>query len=249
MNTSNKKKNPFSGDVEFEFKSKTILLISDLHMPYHHADAFAFLKHLKKLYKPDLVVSLGDLGDFHNISFHDSDPDLLSAGDELDALQENAALLEKIFPELVILGSNHGDLPLRKAFASGLPASFIKPYNDLYEVGHSWHFVDDLTLVDDDAYIYMCHGTSKDGIKLATQRGVNVCQGHYHTEFNIKYASNPRDLLWSVQSGCLIDPKSLAFAYNKLQLNRPIIGTSVIVNGHPVLEPMVLGRDGRWIGL
>jgi len=242
------KKSVFDGDVKYKWSEKTILFLSDIHAPYHHKDVIAFLRHLKKLYKPDLVVSLGDLADFHNISFHDSDPQLDSAGRELEKLQAFAKELEKLFPELVIIGSNHGDLPLRKAFAAGLPASMIKPYNAIYEVGPGWHFIDDLTLVDNDRYIYCCHGTVKDGLKLTTQRGVNTVQGHYHTEFNIKYASNPRDLLWSLQAGCLIDPKALAFAYNKHQVNRPIIGTAVVVNGHPVLEPMVLDNNGRWVG-
>jgi hypothetical protein len=233
----------------YSFYSKTILCISDLHIPYHHPDSFAFLKHLKKLYKPDLVVSLGDLGDFHNISFHDSDPDLPSAGDELKKLQEYSVQLEKIFPNMIIIGSNHGDLPLRRLFAAGLSKKLLRPYCEIYGVGKGWVFADDLTLTSKSQTIYFNHGIVKNGLKLATQRGVNVVQGHYHTEFNIQYASNPQDLLWSLQTGCLINPQSLAFAYNKLQVNRPIIGTAVIVDGQPILEPMILNSKGRWIGV
>ena len=64
-------------------KHKSILVISDLHIPYHHRDSFEFLKALKKKYKPDLVVNIGDEIDCHALSFHDSNPDLPSAGDEL----------------------------------------------------------------------------------------------------------------------------------------------------------------------
>ena len=62
---------------------KSILCISDLHIPYHHPQAFDFLKALKKKIKPDLIVNGGDELDKHALSFHDSDPDLPSAGDEL----------------------------------------------------------------------------------------------------------------------------------------------------------------------
>ena len=62
---------------------KKILVISDLHIPYHHKDAFDFLKEIKKEYNPDFVVNIGDLLDFHAISMHSHDPDLSSAGDEL----------------------------------------------------------------------------------------------------------------------------------------------------------------------
>jgi hypothetical protein len=232
--------------LKFAHKSKTILFISDLHIPYHHPDAFAFLKYLKKKLKPDLVVNVGDLADFHNVSFHDSDPDLMGAGDELIALQRYSRELEKIFPSMIIVGSNHGDLPVRKAFAGGLPKSFIRPYNEIYDVGSGWQFVDDLLLDDKGELLYVAHGISKNGLKLAAQRGVCVVQGHYHTEFRVDYISNPRDLLWSMQVGCLINPKSLAFAYNKLQLARPIIGTGATIDGVPQLFPMTFNKNSRW---
>ena len=60
--------------------NKCILVISDTHCPYHHPDLISFLKTIKKKYKPDRVIHIGDEVDSHAISFHDSDPDLYSAG-------------------------------------------------------------------------------------------------------------------------------------------------------------------------
>ena len=235
--------------MKFDFDNKTILAISDMHIPFHHKDSFAFLKELKALYKPDLVVSLGDLGDFHNISFHAADPDLLSAGDELEQLQKYSSQLEKLFPSMVIIGSNHGDLILRKALANGLPKGFIRPYNDIYGVGPGWVFVDDLTLTcKGEPDIYFVHSVRKNLLQVAQQRGQRVVCGHNQESFNIEYAGNPHSLLWSCIAGCLIDKDSLAFMYNKLNLNRPIIGTAVIKYGHPQLCPMVLNKHGRWVG-
>lgn len=229
-------------------KYNRILTISDMHIPYHHPDAIEFLRYLKKKHRPDLVVCLGDMADFHAISFHDSDPDLDSAGMELERLQKIVAILEKIFPEMYIIGSNHGDLPLRKLFAHGLPISFLRPYNDIYDVGTGWKFVDELTLPQNGNPIYFVHGLSKNGLNVVKQRALNVVQGHFHTDFKIDYVSNPAHLLFSMQVGCLINTKSLAFAYNKLQLQRPIIGTGVIIDGKPILEPMELDDTGRWVG-
>ena len=81
--------------------NKRILVISDLHIPYHHKDSFAFLREIKKLYKPDFVVNIGDLLDFHAISMHSHDPDLYSAGHELDKSKEYIKQLEDIFPQMV----------------------------------------------------------------------------------------------------------------------------------------------------
>lgn len=236
-------------EINYEYRNKTILTISDQHMPYHHRDMFRFLNALKKKYKPDLVINMGDALDFHSISFHQSDPNLSSASGELESGRDAVAEMEELFPNMAIISSNHGDLPLRKFVANGLPRQMLRPYNDIYGVSETWRFVDDLMLIPKDGPpLYFCHGISKNGIKLATQRGVCVTQGHHHTEFRIDYVSNPKDLIWSLQVGCLIDPKSLAFAYDKLNLTRPIIGTGLIVNGQPKLEPMTLDRSGRWVG-
>ena len=79
---------------------KSVLVISDLHIPYHHPDAFKFLAALKKKYKPDLVVNIGDEIDQHSISFHNHHPDLKSPGDELRAARVYVKELEKIFPKM-----------------------------------------------------------------------------------------------------------------------------------------------------
>ena len=60
---------------------KSVLIISDTHIPYHHQDLIPFLKDLKNIMKPDKVIHIGDELDKHALSFHDSDPDLPSAGD------------------------------------------------------------------------------------------------------------------------------------------------------------------------
>jgi hypothetical protein len=233
--------------ARWDYTKHTILCISDAHIPYMHPDMFAFLAALKKKYTPDLVVSMGDLADFHGISFHDSIPDLDSAGAELLKVQKYSKQLEKLFPNMVILGSNHGDLPMRKAVAHGLPKALFRPYNEIYGVGAGWLFIDDLTIkTKGHPDLYLTHGLAKNGLKIAQQRGQRVVQGHYHTSFDISYCGNPNELLWSMATGCLIDRKSLAFAYDRLNLHRPVIGTGVIVNGYPRILPMILDYSGRW---
>jgi len=238
--------------LDYDYRGKKILVIPDLHMPFHHQDAFDFLSSLLEFYGEfDMVVNLGDMVDFHNISFHSSDPDLPNAGDELDLAVDNCQALEDIFPDMYIIGSNHGDLPLRKFVSEGLPRKLMRSYNEIFEVGEGWKFVPDLTLKTKSKSLpdmYFHHGIKKDGLAVANQRGQRLIQGHFHTEFNIKFSGNPNNLLWSLQSGCLIDDASLAMSYNKLIKDRPVLGASVILDGMPVLEPMILNSKGRWIG-
>ena len=84
---------------------ESVLVISDLHIPYHHKDSFKFLQKIKKQFKPDTVINIGDLLDFHAISFHEHNPDLPSIGDELTVSKGYIKELEsiKIFIEESVL--------------------------------------------------------------------------------------------------------------------------------------------------
>lgn len=235
-------------ELRRKYTKDTILCIPDMHIPYHHPDSLAFLKAVKKTYAPTLVINLGDLGDFHGISFHRSHPNLYSPGHELEALREGAAALEKVFPDMYIVGSNHGDLPIRKFIDAGLPLEMLNTFNEIYKVGSGWKFVNDLTLIQEgQPDFYICHNIKKNALAVAQQRGQRFMQGHYHENFELRYCGNPNSLLWAVTGGCLIDKESLAFEYNKLNLNRPILGCVVVENGMPTLLPMLLDKGGKWV--
>ena len=228
---------------------KSVLIISDTHIPYHVPELMDFLKLLKKKYKPDRVIHIGDEVDKHAMSFHDSDPDLPSAGDELRISKKYIWELKKIFPDMILLHSNHSSLIYRKALKHGMPRAYLRSYNDFLEVDKRWKWVDDLNLkLSDGSECFFTHGVSADGIKLAMQYGKNVCQFHFHSKFNIQYFSNPDNLVWSLQCGCLTKQSSLAFGYSKNFRLRFVIGTGAIINGQPMLYPMILNNKGEWIG-
>lgn len=227
--------------------NKSVLVISDLHIPYHHKDAFSFLRALKDKYKPDMVVNIGDELDHHAISMHEHNPDLMSAGDELRNARHYIKQLEEIFPRMTIVHSNHSSLVYRRALKYGLPKDYLKSYNEFLGVGKGWQWVDDLTLtLSDGTRCFFTHGMSADVLKVAQQYGMNTVQGHYHTKFSIGYYSNPDDLIWGMQVGCLINQKSMAFDYAKNFKSRFIVGCGMIINGQPKLMPMVLNEDGQW---
>lgn len=218
-----------------------VLFISDLHAPYNHPKALNFLQDLKDKYAPTRIISLGDECDKHSLSYHDSDPDLMSAGDELKAAQKTIQALHEIFPEMDVIESNHGSLVWRKAKTHGIPRHYIRPYNEVLGVGDGWKWVYDLTLdLPNGQKCYVCHGKTTDVTKLSQQMGMCAVQGHYHEKFKIEYWANPTGLYWGMQSGCLVDDESYAFAYNNTNIKRPIIGTSLIIDSKPVLEAVEL---------
>lgn len=222
-------------------RNQRILFISDMHIPYHHPNTIPFLKMLKERYNPTRVICLGDEVDHHYLAFHDTDPDLLSGGDELKAALPVIAELHKLFPQMDLIDSNHGSLVWRKAKHHGIPRHYIKSYNDVLEVGEGWKWHHDLTIdLPDGQKVYIHHGKSADAIKTSQTMGMSHVCGHFHESFGVKYWANPNGLYFAMNSGCLIDDSSYAFAYNNVNLKRPIIGTTLLIDGVPILEAMPL---------
>ena len=227
--------------------NKKILIISDMHLPYQHKDSIIFLKEIKKEFKPDMIVNIGDLLDFHAISMHEHNPDLYSAGMELDKAKEYIKQLEDIFPEVVEVDSNHSSLVYRRALKFGMSKQFLKPYGEFLGT-RKWTWVDDLTLtMSDGKRCFFTHGRSADILKVSQTMGMSAVQGHYHTKFLVSWWANPDNLFFSMNVGCLINQKSMAFNYAKNFKTRFILGCGIIINGYPKLLPMVLNSKGDWI--
>lgn len=226
---------------------KKILVISDLHIPYHHKDSFSFLKAIKKEFKPDFILSIGDLLDFHAISMHQHDPDLFSPGHELRQSKIYIKELESVFPKMIEVDSNHSSLVYRRAVKFGMSREFLKDYGDFLGT-KKWKWIDDLTLtMSNKQRCFFTHGRTADCIKLSQSMGMSAVQGHYHTKFNIQYWANPDNLFFAMNVGCLINQKSLAMNYAKNFKTRFILGCGIILDGVPRLLPMVLNNKGDWI--
>ena len=235
-----------SGSKEHE--NQRILLVSDMHLPYGHQDTLPFLAYLKAKYKPTRVICLGDELDKHSLSFHSHDPDLASPSDELARALPMIKQLKKMFTKMDILESNHGSLAYRRAKANGIPRGYLKSYNDVLGVDSDWvwHYEMTVTLPNGNK-VYLHHGKAADIKKLSTSLGMCAVSGHYHETFKVDYWANSLGLYWGMNVGCLINDKSLAFAYNNCNLKRPIVGTGLIINSHPVLVPLLMDENGGWI--
>jgi Icc-related predicted phosphoesterase len=228
--------------------NKRILVISDLHIPYHREDSFEFLKEIKKEYKPDTIVNIGDEIDCHALSFHDHNPDLASAGHELVRAKDFIKELESIFPEMTLLDSNHSSLVYRRAIKSGIPRGYLKEYNEFLNV-KKWNWVDNLTLtLPNKQRCFFTHGISADVTKVSQINSQSCVQGHFHSKFKIEYWANSDALFFAMQVGCLIQQTSMAFTYSKNFKTKFIMGCGMIVDSNPRLMPMVLNKEGKWIG-
>lgn len=229
-------------------KKQSILVISDMHHPYSHPDTLRFLTALKKKYKFTDVVCIGDEVDYHALSFHDSDADLPSAGEELKKAIKSLKPLYKLFPKVTVVESNHGSMVYRRALAHGMPRKVLRSYNEILEAPKGWKWQFDVKINTPMGQVYFCHGKSGAAGRLASQYGMSCVQGHYHEKAQITYISTPEKLMFDAHTGCLANDKSLALGYNKINPKRPIVSVVVILEGIPHIIPMVLNKRGRWNG-
>ena len=111
-------KNPYNLPVSYEEKREpyvlpvccnNILLISDLHIPYHNIEAITIALDYGKKEKVNTIFINGDLLDFHMVSRFESDPKKRSIKQEFDATKEFLVQLRKAFPKASIywLKGNH----------------------------------------------------------------------------------------------------------------------------------------------
>lgn len=228
---------------------KTVLVIPDLQIPFHHKDSLKFLKTVNKQYLCDDWVCIGDEIDFHAMSDYTPDPDGMSPGDELRKALNDISPFYKAFPNMKVCTSNHTDRPFRKAYKFGIPKDFIRDYHEFLEAPKGWEWRDDW-VVDNIRYE---HGHGTGGGRSATYNiPLNNAQstvfGHFHSFAGIQYLANPRELFFGFNVGCLIDRHTYAFNYGKRTKTKPILGCGVVDRGIPIFIPMLVNSKNRWVG-
>jgi len=230
-------------------RDKSVLIIGDLHAPYHHPDTLKWLAAIKKKYldKDSVIISIGDEVDHHAISFHDSDSALFNADKELEKACEFLQELESLFPAMHILDSNHGSLVFRRLKKHGVPLTVLKPLHEVYGVSEKWRWHDELILSTLRGQTYLCHGRSANAEKLVGAMGMSCIQGHYHGNHSLTWYCNGVESKYHGFTGCLVDEKSLAFSYGRLSTKKPILGSILIrKSGTPLLLTMSLNKRRRW---
>ena len=108
-----------------------VLVIGDLHEPFCLDGYFEHCVETYKNFNCNRVVFIGDIIDNHYSSYHETDPDGLSGGDEILLAIKKIKRWYKQFPKADVLIGNHDRLIMRKAFSSAIPKVWIKDYNDV----------------------------------------------------------------------------------------------------------------------
>tara|TARA_R100000655_G_scaffold15840_1_gene34926 strand:- start:956 stop:1675 length:720 start_codon:yes stop_codon:yes gene_type:complete len=206
-------------------KTRNILVIGDLHEPFCLDGYLEFCVEQYKKYNCNQVIFIGDILDSHAMSFHESDPDGMSAGDELEETIKKVQKWYEAFPVADVCIGNHDRMASRKAMTGGIPKAWIKSYNEVLNTP-KWNWVESI-VYDDVLYE---HGEGGQAQTKAKNNLMSSVCGHTHTEAYCRWFVGKRFRVFGMQVGCGVDASTYAAAYAK-NFKKQAIGCAVVLNG------------------
>lgn len=221
-----------------------ILVIPDLHEPCSRPGALNFCRDLRRKYKTNKTIFIGDITDWHSISFHAHHPEMPGAKDEYELAYNCIQKWVKAFPKANVVLGNHDRRVIRLAESVNIPAKFLRNYKDIWNTPN-WTWADDF-IYDD---VYYTHGDGAGSglypaFNLVRKMGMSCVLGHYHSAGGVKWLVNPLRRMFGLDTGCLINDKAMAFAYGARTKIRSVISAGVVLDGIPqhIIMPISKGE-------
>lgn len=223
-----------------------VLVIADLHAPVTRRHYLQFCKDTKRKYRCDTVVFIGDVVDWHAVSFHAAIPECPSPDDEYKLALQEVQKWYKAFPVAKVCIGNHDARPKRLAESVNIPARLLRDYNEqwktpLWEWGTSF--------IIDDVFYHHGHGKGtgiNPAYNTAKNMGMSVVIGHSHSKAGVKWLVNPLRRWFGMDVGTGVDDRKMAFAYAKEQTYRSILSCGVVLDGMPQHIMMAVGRGEKY---
>jgi hypothetical protein len=169
--------------------SDSILLVPDVHVPYHDRGAWALLLAVARHLQPAHVVVLGDFADCYSVSFHDKSPRRISKlADELEAVSECLRELEAATPcaaRIYVEGNHEARMSRYISRQAGALHGIVgTTYPEIVELpAHGWHWVPyhQAWAIGD---LHVTHDVGRAGVYAARQSrmafGSSIAIGHVH---------------------------------------------------------------------
>jgi len=223
----------------FRLDQSNILILSDLHIPYHHPEAIKLSCKYGKDRKANAVLINGDLMDFHYLSRFEKEKGKRSVYQEFEATRKFLAWLRNQFPHarIIFKEGNHDLRWERYLYAN--PHIFDDPELTLESRLHLNEL--GIEIVKENRPVVMGKLTALHGHELPGGGGVNpargvflklvdsVVVGHYHrTSQHVEPIGWHKDHTIAVNTtGCLcelfpryarINKWNLGFAFNEVDL-------------------------------
>lgn len=217
-----------------------VLIAGDSHEPVSHENYIDFLCETYNKYDCDTVVHIGDITDLHGPSKYTKNTKCLIGQAEYELTLEKLSIWSGTFPEMKVCIGNHDDRALRSAENSGLSASWLKDYSEVWDTPN-WDWKYEHTI---DGVKYF-HGNGFSGRKApaldaAIYCGCSCVIGHHHSIGGVNFHNSSGKMIFGMSVGCGIDYEKEQFSYDRHNPRRPILGCGVVLDGvMPIFVPMI----------
>jgi predicted phosphodiesterase len=217
MNLPEPRKPADRSPVQISGKSN-ILILSDIHIPYHSRSAVELSVAEGKKRKADIVILNGDFSDNYSVSAHETNPTKRDIISDLQDVKEGLQWLQGQFPKarLIYKAGNHELWWDRYLFKNaplicGLPTTTWKAQIDPEK--SRWEYVDSLTAIKINSLLLL-HGHE---YKFAISNPVNAARGlflrtkvtsmcgHFHQRSEHSEKDGNGRLITTWSTGCLCD--------------------------------------------
>lgn len=217
-----------------------VLAIGDIHAPATHPGYLQFCRDIFSAWRCDRAVMIGDVLDFHAISFHSREPEAAGADDEAERSQECVDKWSKVFPDADVMIGNHDARVYRLAGSVNIPPRFIRDYSEVWKTP-GWRWAEDCH-IDGVHYI---HGTGFTGktpaLNAALASMQSTVMGHCHSVGGVRWTAGPTKRVFGLDTGCGVDVHHPAMAYGRNLSVKPILSVGVVIDGIPYHEIMPCG--------
>ena len=216
-----------------------VLVVGDLHLPAERSDYLTFCKGLKKKYRTDKTIFIGDVLDHHAISFHQKHPESDSAVAEYHRSMEKLKDWKKAFQSACVCIGNHDERVGRLSATMGIPALYLKDYKEVFDTPNwEWEYE---WVIDGVSYLHGTGGTSgvTPAFNMAKARMGSTVSGHVHSVAGINWGQGPNNnKIFGFNVPCGVDMNHTLMQYGKNFIRKPVTGAGVVIDGHPYMEIM-----------
>ena len=204
-----------------------ILLISDIHIPYHDLDALTIALEYGVREKVNTIFINGDLTDFARISRFETDFKKRSVKEEFDATKEFLRVLRQLFPtqEIYWLKGNH-DLRWEKYLAQKVQEIWDDPY---------WHLEERLRLNEERIHLL-------DDKILVKAGKLSITHGHHIFKGIFTPVSPARGAYMRAKQNIIVGHLHRASFHPEVNLDGEVVGawsTACLCELRPSYSPLV----------
>lgn len=168
-------------------KTQKVLFVPDSHHPYHDERAWKIMLRAAKKLRPDIIVVMGDLADFYQVSQHDKRPGRMPFEDEVVSVREALDSLDALGARKKIYCMGNHEDRLERYLATTAPEvyRFLSVDKLLGLSGRGYKVVDFLDHIKlGKLYLSHCEDKKKCGKDAHRQArirfGGNLAMGHTH---------------------------------------------------------------------